>query len=72
LSSKCPSVGNKRTARIVSNAILVAHGHCQLSFRTVDSVEYKKAMLIFYDQINISAFEKIFIDHYEFAVDTYF
>lgn len=64
--------GNKRTGRIVSNAILVAHGYCPLSFRTADSVEYKKAMLIFYEQNNISAFKKIFIDQYEFAVNTYF
>jgi len=64
--------GNKRTGRIVSNAILLARGHCPLSFRTVDAIEYKKAMLIFYEQNNISAFKKIFIDQYEFAVKTYF
>lgn len=64
--------GNKRTARIVSNALLIAHGYCPISFRTVDSIEYKKAMLIFYEQNNISAFKEIFIDQYEFAVNTYF
>jgi Fic family protein len=64
--------GNKRTARIVSNAILIAHGYCPISFRTVDSIEYKKAMLIFYEQNNISAFKEIFIDQFEFAVNTYF
>ena len=64
--------GNKRTARIVSNALLIAYHYCPISFRTVDSVEYKKAMLIFYEQNNISAFKKIFIDQFEFAVNTYF
>lgn len=64
--------GNKRTARIVSNAILLHHHHCPLSFRTVDSLDYKKAMLLFYEQNNISAFKKIFIDQFEFAVNTYF
>lgn len=64
--------GNKRTARIISNAILIAHQYCPLSFRTVDSVNYKEAMLIFYEQNNISAFKKIFMDQYEFAVNTYF
>jgi Fic family protein len=64
--------GNKRTARIVSNAILIASGYCPISFRTVDSIEYKKAMLIFYEQNNISAFKEIFIAQYEFAVNTYF
>ena len=46
--------------------------HCPISFRTVDSVAYKKAMLIFYEQNNISAFKKIFIDQFAFAVQTYF
>jgi Fic family protein len=64
--------GNKRTARIVSNAILIAHGHCPISFRTVDSIEYKKAMLIFYEQNNIGPFKALFIDQYEFAVNSYF
>ena len=64
--------GNKRTARIVSNGILIANGYCPISFRTVDSVDYKKAMLIFYEQNNIAAFKRIFIDQFLFAVKTYF
>jgi Fic family protein len=66
------SDGNKRTARIISNAILINNKYCPLSFRTVDSIDYKKAMLIFYEQNNISALKKIFIDQFEFAVNTYF
>ena len=64
--------GNKRTARIVSNAILMNENHCPLSFRTVDSIDYKKAMLLFYEQNNISRFKEIFINQFEFAVKTYF
>ena len=64
--------GNKRTARIVSNAVLMNHQYCPISFRTVDSVEYKKAMLLFYEQNNISCFKEIFIEQYRFAVETYF
>lgn len=64
--------GNKRTARITSNAILIANKYCPISFRTVDSIDYKKAMLIFYEQNNITAFKRIFIDQFEFAVKTYF
>ncbi len=64
--------GNKRTARITSNAILIAYGYCPISFRTVDSIDYKKAMLMFYEQNNISTFKKIFIEQFEFAVSTYF
>jgi len=64
--------GNKRTARIISNAILMNDNYCPLSFRTVDSIYYKKAMLIFYEQNNISSFKDIFITQFEFAVKTYF
>ena len=64
--------GNKRTARIVSNAILMNYHHCPISFRTTDSIDYKKAMLIFYEQNNISSFKQIFINQFEFAVNTYF
>ena len=64
--------GNKRTARIISNAILMNEGYCPISFRTVDSIEYKKAMLVFYEQNNITPFKGIFIDQFEFAVKTYF
>ena len=64
--------GNKRIARITSNAILIANGYCPISFRTVDSIDYKKAMLLFYEQNNISAFKQIFIEQFKFAVETYF
>jgi len=64
--------GNKRTARIISNAILINSHYCPISFRTVDSVEYKKAMLIFYEQHNIAPFKEIFLEQFEFAVKTYF
>ncbi len=64
--------GNKRTARIICNTILMKNNYCPISFRTVDSIEYKKAMLIFYEQNNLSAFKKIFIDQFQFAVNTYF
>lgn len=64
--------GNKRTARITSNALLIAHGYCPLSFRSVDSIDYKKAMLIFYEQNNLYAFKRIFMEQFEFAVSEYF
>lgn len=64
--------GNKRTARITANAVLIAHGYCPLSFRSVDSIDYKKAMLLFYEQNNLAAFKQIFMEQFEFAVKTYF
>ena len=66
------SDGNKRTARIISNAILMNNHYCPISFRTIDSIDYKKAMLIFYEQTNINPFKNVFIGQFEFAVNTYF
>jgi Fic family protein len=64
--------GNKRTARIISNAILIENAYCPISFRTVDTIDYKKAMLIFYEQNNFQPMKEIFIGQFEFAVKTYF
>ena len=64
--------GNKRTARIISNAILMENGYFPLSYRSVKASEYKKAMLLFYEQNNITEFKKIFMNQYEYAVNKYF
>lgn len=64
--------GNKRTGRMVSNALLIGDGMCPLSYRSVDSIDYKKAMLLFYEQNNLAAFKRIFMDQVEFSVKNYF
>ena len=64
--------GNKRTGRIICNALLMYNEYCPISFRTVNAMDYKQSLLIFYEQNNISAFKKIFIEQFEFAVKTYF
>jgi len=64
--------GNKRTARIIGNAILMENGYCPLSYRSVKASDYKKAMLLFYEQNNITEFKKVFISQYEYAVNKYF
>lgn len=64
--------GNKRTGRMISNALLIKEGICPLSYRSVDSIDYKKAMLLFYEQNNLSAFKEIFIEQIEFSVKNYF
>lgn len=64
--------GNKRTSRLIGNALLVAHNACPLSFRSIDELEYKKAMLLFYEQNNFSYFKELFINQFEFAVENYF
>lgn len=64
--------GNKRTARMLSNAILLAHNSIPLSYRIVSIEEYKKASLLFYEINNISYLKKIFIEQFEDAVNNYF
>ena len=64
--------GNKRTARLVANAILMSNNLCPLSYRSISASEYKKGILLFYELNNVSAFKNIFIDQYSFAVNTYF
>lgn len=64
--------GNKRTARITANALLMGYNCSPLSYRSISSSDYKKAILLFYEVNNLSAFKKIFMGQYEFAVNTYF
>jgi predicted transcriptional regulator len=64
--------GNKRTSRILANAILLANDYCPLSYRSVDEVEYKKAIILFYEQNSASYLKKLFIEQFKQAVDKYF
>ncbi|MCK4473896.1 Fic family protein [Candidatus Parcubacteria bacterium] len=64
--------GNKRTSRLAANAILMANNICPLSYRSVKEEEYKKAIILFYEQNNISYFKNLFIEQFEFAVKNYF
>ena len=64
--------GNKRTSRLMGNAILIADNICPLSYRSIDEVEYKKAVILFYEQNNINYFKRLFIEQFESAVKNYF
>ena len=63
--------GNKRTARMMANALLVSHSLAPLSYRSVDEEEYKSAVLAFYELNSILPMKKIFIEQYEFAAENY-
>lgn len=63
--------GNKRTSRLMANALLMAHSLAPLSYRSVDENEYREAMLVFYELNSIMPFKKIFIDQYIFAAKNY-
>ncbi len=64
--------GNKRTARMLGNAILIANNSCPLSYRSVTVLDYKKAILLFYEQNNLTLFKNLFIEQNTFAVENYF
>ena len=63
---------NKRTARMMSNAILLSNNSIPLSYRWVDIIEYKKATILFYEKNNLNYFKKVFIDQFEDSVKNYF
>ena len=63
--------GNKRTARLMANAVLLAHKHAPLSYRSVDENEYRAAMITFYEINSIIPLKKIFIEQYDFAAKNY-
>ncbi|MBP5296494.1 MAG: Fic family protein [Bacteriovoracaceae bacterium] len=64
--------GNKRTARTLGNALLLAFDYCPLSYRSADENEYKKGIILFYEQNDLSYFKKIFVDQFKFGVKNYF
>lgn len=64
--------GNKRTSRLLANAVLLAHNVCPLSFRSIDESDYKKAMILFYEQNSIRFLKELFIQQFKFAVENYF
>jgi len=64
--------GNKRTSRILGNAILLAHNYFPLPLRNVDENLYKQATLLFYEQNNLQLFIKMFVDQCHFSVNNYF
>ncbi len=64
--------GNKRTARIIGNAIFLANNVCPLSYRNVNEADYKKALLLFYEQNSARFFKELFVEQFNFAVNNYF
>lgn len=63
--------GNKRTARLTANALLLAHGLSPLSYRSVSEEEYREATLAFYELNSLEPFKNLFIEQYLFAAETY-
>lgn len=64
--------GNKRTARTLANAVLLANNYYPLSYRDLDESLYIKSMILFYEQNNLYNFKKIITDQYLFSEENYF
>jgi Fic family protein len=64
--------GNKRTSRILANAILLADNYFPLSYRNVDVNEYRSALIIFYETNNLFNFKRVFISQLQYAIEYYF
>lgn len=64
--------GNKRTSRMLTNAILLAYDLYPLSYRSVNEDDFKKALILFYEQGSIYEIKKLFIEQIKFANETYF
>ena len=64
--------GNKRTARMLTNAILLAYDFYPLSYRSVDEEEFKKSLILFYEQESICEIKRLFIEQVKFTNETYF
>ncbi len=63
--------GNKRTARVLANSLLLRANCAPLSYRSVSEKEYKEATLIFYEQNSIVPFKQLFIDQYIYSATHY-
>lgn len=63
--------GNKRTARLFANAILLAYECAPLSYRSVDEISYRESMLTFYEKNSIVPMSGIFKNQYIFACENY-
>lgn len=66
------SDGNKRTARLVGNAVLIANDYAPLSYRSVDEIVYKEAVLLIDEQHSFYWYKKLFIEQFNFTCEKYF
>lgn len=62
---------NKRTGRILANALLFAHGSFPLSLRAVNVNTYKLAILAFYELGILGNAKQVFLSQAKFAAENY-
>ncbi len=64
--------GNKRTSRLLANAVLLAHGYPPLSYRGIDEQAYKGALILFYEQGSLANFRELYLKQLEESAENYF
>lgn len=64
--------GNKRTSRLIADAVLLAYGYPPLSYRSVDEQAYKGALILFYEQGSIANFRELYLKQLEESAENYF
>lgn len=63
--------GNKRTGRVLANAILYAHDSFPLSLRAVNVNTYKLAILAFYELGTLGNAKQVLVDQAKYAAENY-
>jgi fido (protein-threonine AMPylation protein) len=63
--------GNKRTARLMANAVLLAYDCAPLSYRNVDEVLYRENILVFYEKNSVFSMRDLFKEQYLFSCENY-
>ncbi len=63
--------GNKRTARLVCNALLLVENYAPLSYRSVDENYYRESILVFYEKNSLLPMKDIFTEQYIFSTQNY-
>lgn len=64
--------GNKRTSRMLSNAVLMAYDFPPLSYRNINVNEYRNAMIVFYETNNLYNFKHLYLEQLQYAIENYF
>ncbi|MBI2086520.1 Fic family protein [Candidatus Daviesbacteria bacterium] len=64
--------GNKRTSRMLSNAVLLAYDFLPLSYRNINVNEYRNVMIVFYETNNLYHFKRLYLQQLQYAIENYF
>lgn len=64
--------GNKRTSRLIANAVLLAYGFPPLSYRGVDEQVYKGALILFYEQGSLANIRELYLKQLEESANNYY